>query len=68
MKSWEEQCLVLPPDFRATVMRDNKVKIEAEDLNGNTRTITLGGELARAAQHEIDHDRGVSHNFASYSR
>jgi len=49
-------------------MRDNKVKIEAEDLNGNTRTITLGGELARAAQHEIDHDRGVSHHFASYSR
>ncbi|KAL3793049.1 hypothetical protein HJC23_003057 [Cyclotella cryptica] len=65
MRVWTEECLVLPPEFRATLLRDAKVTIEYESLGynpedcGQTRQITLSGELARCAQHEMDHDRGV---------
>jgi len=59
MKVWEEECLVLPPDFHATVLRDAEVLVEAEDLSGNTFRMNLTGEEARAIQHESDHDRGI---------
>mmetsp|Transcript_31668 Transcript_31668/g.47202 ORF Transcript_31668/g.47202 Transcript_31668/m.47202 type:complete len:440 (-) Transcript_31668:115-1434(-) len=59
MNVWTEQCLVLPPDFTATVLRDSLITVEYETLEGQTRTIQLEGELSRAAQHEMDHDRGV---------
>ena len=65
---WTEQCLVLPPEFRATLLRDAIVTIEYETLEcldeglgscGETKQITLRGELARCAQHEMDHDNGI---------
>ncbi|KAL7459885.1 hypothetical protein ACHAWC_011734 [Mediolabrus comicus] len=66
---WTEECLVLPPEFKATLLRDAEVTIEYETLllltdNGNdrcgeTKQITLTGELARCAQHEMDHDKGI---------
>jgi peptide deformylase len=63
MLVWTEECLVLPPEFRATLLRDASVTIEYEALGaddcGITKQITLNGELARCAQHEMDHDRGV---------
>eukprot|EP00521_Asterionellopsis_glacialis_P014173 CAMPEP_0195297044 /NCGR_PEP_ID=MMETSP0707-20130614/20707_1 /TAXON_ID=33640 /ORGANISM="Asterionellopsis glacialis, Strain CCMP134" /LENGTH=415 /DNA_ID=CAMNT_0040358731 /DNA_START=1 /DNA_END=1248 /DNA_ORIENTATION=- len=60
MKVWTEECLVLPPTFRATVLRDKSVTVEYERLqDGKLSQITLDGELARAAQHEMDHDRGI---------
>jgi len=59
MKIWTEECLVLPPSFTATVLRDNSIKVEYETLDGETRTTKLSGELARALQHEMDHDRGI---------
>ncbi|KAL7488600.1 LOW QUALITY PROTEIN: hypothetical protein ACHAW6_014260 [Cyclotella cf. meneghiniana] len=65
MMVWTEECLVLPPEFRATLLRDARVTIEYESLGidtedcGHTRQITLSGEFARCAQHEMDHDRGV---------
>ncbi|KAL7504596.1 hypothetical protein ACHAXN_002209 [Cyclotella atomus] len=64
MLVWTEECLVLPPEFRATLLRDASVTIEYETLlgtddDGITKQITLSGELARCAQHEMDHDRGV---------
>lgn len=59
MKVWTEECLVLPPDFHATVLRDAKIAVEAEDLDGNTFRVQLTGEDARAIQHECDHDRGI---------
>jgi peptide deformylase len=68
MLVWTEECLVLPPEFRATLLRDAEVIIEYEsiiydDLDdapaGTTRRISLRGELARCAQHEIDHDMGI---------
>ena len=68
MLVWTEECLVLPPEFRATLLRDMEVTIEYESLEslddsssklGETKQIKLQGELARCAQHEMDHDRGT---------
>lgn len=60
MKIWTEHCLVLPPTFDATVLRDDSVTIAHERLkDGKASFVTLNGELARAAQHEMDHDRGI---------
>ena len=69
MQVWTEECLVLPPKFRATLLRDRKVTIEYESLesidgipyfaDGMTKQITLEGELARCVQHEMDHSRGI---------
>ena len=56
---WTEQCLVLPPEFRATLLRDAEVTVEFESLDGITKHIKLQGEYARCVQHEMDHDRGV---------
>jgi peptide deformylase len=59
MKVWTETCLVLPPTFRATVLRDARIDVEYYDVNGVWHSERLRGELARAAQHELDHDRGI---------
>lgn len=59
MKVWEEECLVLPPDFHATILRDAQVLVEAESFSGNTFHISLTGEEARAIQYESDHDRSI---------
>jgi peptide deformylase len=60
MKVWNETCLVLPSSFSAIVLRDDIVVIEYETLTtGETKQITLQGELARAAQHEMQHDHGI---------
>jgi peptide deformylase len=59
MKVWDERCLVLPPNFHAVVMRDARITVEFNNLNGDTKTITLSHELSRALQHEMDHDRGI---------
>jgi peptide deformylase len=56
---WTETCLVMPPEFRATLLRDAEVTIEYESMDGITKHIKLRGELARCVQHEMDHDRGV---------
>ena len=59
LKVWRENCLVLPPTFVATVLRDSWVLVEYRDEMGALRQIKLRGETARAAQHEMDHDRGI---------
>jgi peptide deformylase len=63
MLVWTEECLVLPHQFRAILLRDAEVTIEYEALEvescGVTKQITLKGELSRCCQHEMDHDRGV---------
>jgi peptide deformylase len=59
MKVWTEECLVLPPSFRATLLRDAMVTVEYQSFDGCMHQVTLDGELARAFQHEFDHDRGV---------
>lgn len=67
MLVWEEECLVLPPSFRATVLRDARVTVEYETIFDNsrkdnalaTKQVNLHGELARAVQHEMQHDEGI---------
>ena len=73
MRTWTEQGLVLPPEFRATLLRDAEVTVEYESLEwsdggggspgplscGSTKQITLRGELARCTQHEMNHDCGT---------
>jgi peptide deformylase len=54
----EEGCLSLP-EIREKVSRAAKVKVRAQDLNGDW--FEMDGEelLARAFQHEIDHLDGI---------
>jgi len=59
MKVWVEECLVFPPTFTATLLRDATVNVQYENLLGETKEILLHGELARALQHELDHDNGI---------
>src|SRR3984885_11529719 len=54
----EEGCLSLP-DIREKVARAGKVKIRAQDLEGNWFERDADDLLARAFQHEIDHLDGV---------
>jgi peptide deformylase len=59
MRVWRETCLVFPPSFRATVLRDAWVSVEFQDWTGTPFLRTFHGETARAFQHEMDHDRGI---------
>ena len=54
----EEGCLSLP-DIREKVARAARVKIRAQDLQGNWFEREADDLLARAFQHEIDHLDGV---------
>lgn len=60
MKVWNEECLVLPPTFRATVLRDNWIDVLYTSRNGNKERVDrFQGEQSRCLQHELDHDRGI---------
>jgi peptide deformylase len=54
----EEGCLSLP-DIREKVSRAAKVKVRAQDVEGNWHEYQGEELLARAFQHEIDHLNGV---------
>jgi peptide deformylase len=54
----EEGCLSLP-DIREKVARAARVKIRAQDLEGNWFERDADELLARAFQHEIDHLDGI---------
>ena len=56
---WNEHCLVLPPTFTATVLRDAWVDVDYQTVHGDWRHLRFHGELSRALQHELDHDRGI---------
>jgi peptide deformylase len=62
-RSWkketlEEGCLSFPGQFMP-IKRSWKVKVEAQDKNGEKIKIEAEGLLARAFQHEIDHLDGI---------
>ena len=59
MLVWDEHCLVMPSKFHATVLRDRRVVVEAETLDGTTRFFDFTDEMARAVQHECQHDEGI---------
>ncbi|MGJ5818833.1 peptide deformylase [Paludibaculum fermentans] len=54
----EEGCLSIP-GFREDVKRFNKVKVRAQNVDGETFETDGEELLARAMQHEIDHLNGV---------
>ena len=54
----EEGCLSFP-DIGVPITRENQVTVRYQDLDGNERTDTVYGLLARAVQHETDHLDGV---------
>ncbi|MBR3132510.1 MAG: peptide deformylase [Clostridia bacterium] len=57
MEDFEEGCLSFPNQF-GKVRRYSKVKVKAQDLNGDSVTLEAEGLLAQALQHEIDHLNG----------
>lgn len=54
----EEGCLSLP-EIREKVQRAARVKVRAQDVNGNFFEAEGDDLLARAMQHEIDHLDGI---------
>jgi peptide deformylase len=54
----EEGCLSIP-GFREPVTRANKVRVRAQNENGETVELEGDELLARAFQHEIDHLHGI---------
>lgn len=59
MRVWVEECLVLPPSFRATVLRDDWIDVHYRDVDGSIHQERFYGEASRCLQHEMDHDRGI---------
>lgn len=53
-----EGCLSVPGIY-GRVRRALKIKVKAQDLNGNEVRLNLEGFPARVLQHEIDHMKGV---------
>lgn len=53
-----EGCLSVPDKY-GKVERYNKIKVTAQDLDGETIKIKASGYFSRTIQHEIDHLDGV---------
>ena len=53
-----EGCLSFP-EITAEIPRAAKVKVKAQDLNGNRVEFEAAGLLGRAVQHETDHLNGI---------
>lgn len=60
-----EGCLSVP-NIYGQVRRYPKIKVKAQDLNGQEFRLTAEGFLARVIQHEIDHTNGMM--FVDYLR
>jgi peptide deformylase len=56
--SENEGCLSVP-DYRSDVVRAARVRVEAQDREGNPLTIDAEDYLAIVLQHEIDHLEGL---------
>ncbi len=53
-----EGCLSIP-GFEGEVIRPKRVKVKAQNLNGEKIVLKASGLLARIVQHEIDHLNGI---------
>ncbi len=51
----EEGCLSVSMDYRSAVARSEKVRLEAEDMDGNKIDEEVDGFQAIVLQHECDH-------------
>ena len=58
MITFNEGCLSIP-DMLGTVDRKERVRVTAENLNGERYDMDVGGMLARCILHENDHLDGV---------
>lgn len=56
--TFDEGCLSIPGYFE-TVERFDKIKMKAQDVNGNEFIIETDGLLAICMQHELDHLEGT---------
>ncbi len=56
---WKEGCLSFPGVF-AYVKRPQKIRVRAQDENGNTFELDLQGLDAVCFQHELDHLNGIT--------
>jgi peptide deformylase len=56
--TWNEGCLSVP-EFQADVERAERVRLRAQDLDGNPLEIEASGLEAVCFQHEIDHLDGI---------
>ena len=56
--TWNEGCLSVP-DFEAEVERSQRVRLVAQDLEGDEVTIDAEDLQAVCFQHEVDHLEGV---------
>ncbi len=54
----KEACLSVP-DYQAEVARAEKIKVQYQDINGLTQTLSAEGLLAVCIQHEMDHLLGT---------
>lgn len=54
----DEGCLSFP-GLSGAVRRSLRVMMDYLDLEGNKMSLTAGGLLARAIQHEVDHLQGI---------
>lgn len=54
---FEEGCLSVP-EYAAEVKRAEKIKLQYQDIDGVSRTLSADGLLAVAIQHEMDHLEG----------
>ena len=54
---FEEGCLSVP-EYNAEVKRSEKIKLQYQDIDGLTKTLSADGLLAVAIQHEMDHLEG----------
>ena len=57
-ESESEGCLSIP-EFTEKVSRPERIRVKAQDLDGELFELEADGLLARAIQHEIDHLDGV---------
>jgi peptide deformylase len=55
---FNEGCLSIP-DVREDVYRNEKITIQYQDENFNTKTEVFDGLIARVIQHEYDHIEGI---------
>ncbi|MFT3831246.1 MAG: peptide deformylase [Opitutaceae bacterium] len=56
--SYEEGCLSFP-GIRGDVIRPDAIRVEFQDTEGATHTLTCTGLFSRCIQHEADHLNGV---------
>jgi peptide deformylase len=57
LKPWEEGCLSVPGVYEE-VKRPDRIRVQAQDVTGDTYEVEADGLLSVCIQHEIDHLNG----------